>query len=244
MSDEARHAASERAPTERRRSEADDGPWFDDGFVAFESETEEVPWDRPADEGWFDPEEGLLADGFEDEGEGSASDAETSPAYPAPRSAPYAATRTSELVDDAEAAIALDPYDEFAPVIDDVGEKVGSPANQRRRADALSVSGDVFAPPTTARAAPAENRFDPPPWASIGEVSSPWAARRASPGQLELSSAAGRSEDASEFAAPNERPGDGDRPSRASTLFWTVLVGIVVVVLVLAFLQFMTGVFR
>jgi hypothetical protein len=35
-----------------------------------------------------------------------------------------------------------------------------------------------------------------------------------------------------------------DEPSTMSTLFWTVMTGVLVVALVLAFLHFLTGVFR
>jgi len=44
--------------------------------------------------------------------------------------------------------------------------------------------------------------------------------------------------------AKPEDEGDEGGPSTAATLFWMVVTGIVVVGLVLAFLHFLTGVFR
>ena len=221
MSDESRPAAGSRTPAERARPEPLDEPWFEDGFVVFESEPDEVPWDRPADEAWYDPEEGALVQVDED-----AFEASSSPAYPTPSAPPYAATRASDAVEPGDKVIELDPYDEFAPVIDDV-------------------SGDVAVGSADARS---RTTFDPPAWASVAAAPSPWATRRgASPGQLALGeSAAGASEDPSApaFAPPSERTEFARRQLTPATLLLALLVGIVVVGLVLAFLQLLTGMFR
>lgn len=70
MSDQQRGYAGWPAPTDPRRqpppvngpahppqdTHDEDPPWFDDGFVAYDAAADEVPWDRPADTAWPEPE--------------------------------------------------------------------------------------------------------------------------------------------------------------------------------------------
>jgi hypothetical protein len=289
--------------TAPKRVEDEDPPWFDDGLVA-STDTDEVPWDRPADE----PEPRPAPDWPEDPYAGPAPELGASPpanhpdqqnndrslrfGNPAAASWRQASRREAASLPAWADEFGADPYDEFAPLAADLtalptasgprhavthraggpesvfGDFFSLPADARPRRVSLPAASAQAAPapivavtsegpaghePTSAAVRdwpPVPTTFAPKSWESVTKPTTLWtgAAVTTMPAPAPPSKtppAPNWSESVNSKVAPVEASAEEeDGPSNFMTVVLMIGTGIAVIGLVLAFLNFLTGVFR